>query len=57
MFKCFWTIFLLGAPDCRNVAFQSQHYEFKQRKNRLFVFENQYTGTASALICALKSRM
>ena len=39
------------------VAFQSQHYEFKQRKNRLFVFENQYTGTASALICALKSRM
>ena len=39
------------------VAFQSQCYEFKQRKNRLFVFENQYTGTASALICAVKSRI
>ena len=32
------------------VAFQSQHDEFKQRKNRLFVFKNQYTGTASELI-------
>lgn len=39
------------------VAFQSQCYEFKQRKNRLFVFKNQYTGTASALIRAVKSRM
>ena len=55
MFKCFWTIQSRWVPP--TVALQSQHYEFKQRKNRLFVFENQYTGTAKALICAVKSRM